>query len=550
MSGGVREKSSSGVLLVKVDKMSNPMRTIVLKIYNPSKRKKNIMDEALLNYSKAFQYLLDRAYDDLEYIEKNFRDDSGKYRANHITGWIDKKLSKELNKLCIEPFKDSLKVDFSATLAGFLNLKTANIEVSYPSSFISHEEIDEEYEKILSTFIKAETPDSPHEFNKKINKLTGKVDNLRSIFFCRYSKNRNYNLLYNPKNHKYYAKIYLMNSKNENRKEISNSTDNILIYIDKDGGTLSEKNGKKCFLLFPLSFGRWQESYLKKALEHPEIIKTARLIKRNNEYYLSVNILGYAAPKIEIENYMGVCRGIDNVINYSVVDKYANLLSEGHFNIDKKNCEKNALYKIASGIIGIAGEKSCRIIMTRFLKFTDGIIIKEDKESKPLLNSGQYYKLYKIIEYKVQEYGLPPPVRVSSFGVFNTCPRCGENCKSNRLSSSTLICTKCGMTMNIERLGSLNLARRLIKYNSDTIKIEVQNTGEGIKFINKDIELELLPKDPFNCADEFRVQIDKIIKDFYYNKAAEAEKPGFKKKFSLIKKLEEHKDIFEVIRIE
>lgn len=527
--------------------MAKSMHTIVLQLYKPSTRKKSIIDEAMLNYSRAFQYLLDKAYEDLKLITENYRDYNGGYSAKGLAKWISGSLNKELNRFCIEPLKDSIKIDFASVLAGYLNLKSRDANTKYPYTYVCDEKVQEEYEKLIDMC--TEDNEFYEELEHNINKLLNKSNNLRAIYFCRYSKNRNYSLLYNPDSNRYYVKLYLMNSKNENRKPL-NPSDKTLIYVDKDREVFKERESKKSFLLLPLSFGRWQEAYLKKALETPEVLKTARLVKRNEKYYISINILCDIEAMVETNNYMGVGRGIDNVLNYSVVDKDGDVLNELHPSIDDNVIRNDTLHRLADDIVSTAKVMSCKIIMEKFLSGGDGITASREKSLKPLMSLGEYSSLYKIVKYKALKQGLPPPVKVSSFGLFNTCPRCSTNSKANRFSNKLMICTNCGMTMEVERLGSLNLAKKLIRYKSDIIKIKALDTKEGVRFINKDLELEFFPKDPFDCADEFAEKINEIIRDFYRNRVLETRKPNFKRKFSLIKKLEQQEDIFKVIKIE
>ena len=92
--------------------MNRSVKTITLKLHNIGRDKKNIIDEAMTNYSKAFQYLLDAAACEIEDIRNRYKDSNGKYRAFNVKAWIDKELNEKLSSFSIEPFKDSLKIDF------------------------------------------------------------------------------------------------------------------------------------------------------------------------------------------------------------------------------------------------------------------------------------------------------------------------------------------------------------------------------------------------------------------------------------------------------
>ena len=211
--------------------VSMSMSTIILKLYKPGLRKSMVIDEAMLNYSRAYQYLLDKAEPQIEAIMEKYVNDKGKYSSRDIVKWIDRKLAKELNEFCIEPFKDSIKLDFAAMLTGYLNLKTVDKSAIFPSVYATSGELEEQYDNIMSEYINF--GEFSYDIEKKIKKLTFKYGKLRPLFFCRYSTNRNYSLLYNPDNNRYYAKIYLMNVKNEKRQNLIPFPDKTFIYIEK-----------------------------------------------------------------------------------------------------------------------------------------------------------------------------------------------------------------------------------------------------------------------------------------------------------------------------
>lgn len=489
---------------------SKSARTIVLKLFKPGLRKREIIDDAILNYSKAFQYLLESAYMDIENISSSYKDSTGRYRADFISKWVSKELDKKLNEFNIEPFKDSIKIDFAATLAGYLNLKLKDSTAEYPSSNIT-----------------------------------------RALFFCRYSIKRNYSLLYNPEKDRYFAKIYLMNVKSEKRRSLTQCDAHALYYIDKNREIFKESSGKKCFLLFPLSFGKWQEKQLKEVIEKPETIKTARLTKRKNEYYLSINLVKERPEKIKTANYIGITRGIDNTINYAIVDEAGNFIDMGFKKNNNNSIHINDIHAMANSFVEIAKENRCQVIMERLVNRGDGLFWKEEdgKCCFPSLSMYWYNQLCTILNYKLPDNGLPEIIKVSGINIFYTCPQCGMNSKKNRFSGEMLICTNCGKTIDIEKAGCLNLARRLIKFKNDKIKIKVERNEKGIGFVNTDLGLEFYPENPNDCALEFKEKINSLIEDFYNNINTEYKKDNFKKRLSFIKRLEESSNIFDLLEI-
>jgi putative transposase len=525
--------------------MTQSVKTIILKLHKPTSGKRAIIDEAMINYSRAYQYLLHKAEKEIDIIMEKHCDSRGRFRGSYITSWISSHLDKELNNFNIEPFKDSIKIDFSSALAGYLNSKLSGRDVSYPFVYIDKEDFEEEYTKLLDE-CSNDTSSSNPEY--KISKLVSRCQNRRSLFFCRYASNRNYSILYDPEKQRYFAKIYLMNAKSEKRKEASNLENKKLYYIDKEEKLFKEGRSKRCFLLFPLSFGKYQEKYLKEAIKTPEILKTARLSKKNGEYYLSINLVMDKIDIVSTENYMGISRGLD-AVNYSVVNETGSQLVSGHIKVKDNTIEQNEIHAIANDLLKIAHDNKCKITMEKLIDKGDNLTWtdKQGKTYIPLMNLAAYNQLCGIMDYKALELGLPKIIKVSSVNIFSTCPSCGNSSKANRFSKDRIICVSCGMSMDINMVGSLNLAGRLINYSKDKIKIIVEDTDKGVKFTSKELGLEYYPTNPYDCLDEFMEVIDSIIHEFYDNIDVNRKNEGFKRRLSLIKKIEANKNIFELV---
>lgn len=81
----------------------------------------------------------------------------------------------------------------------------------------------------------------------------------------------------------------------------------------------------------------------------------------------------------------------------------------------------------------------------------------------------------------------------------------------------------------------------------DKIKIKVEKNDENLRFVNKDLGLDFIPDNPYNCKDEFISELKRIIKEFYRSPIRNDKQ--YKKKLSLIKKIENCENIFEKIQI-
>lgn len=522
--------------------------TITLKLHRPSKYKKEVIDEALLNYTKAYQHLLDYFFDRIDGIIGSCKNEQWKINTLSIRKLITKELDEKLNDFSVEPFKDSLKMDISASLAGYISTRRKDKKVGYPRAYIYQEEFDKEYKELLQKYTDENANQGTED---EIKYIIRKSENLRPLFFCRYSVNRNYSILYDAEKDRYYVKIYLMNVKNEKRKKLIKADGKQLIYLSKDKEIFREGRCKNTFLIFPLSFGKWQEKYLRMAIDNPGILKTARLTRNKGEYYLAINIEEEKPVRVDTNNFMGITRGIEHAVNYSIIDNKGNILAGGFQQPRQNSVTKGSLDNISNNLIALARKYKCQIIMESLISKGDFLtwIDKSGRVYKPLLGCQEYNVLSKSIEYNAARSGLPPTIRVSAVNIHFTCPVCGRTSKNNRFSSSLMICTSCGTSRSIDSIGSFNLANKLILYSKDTIKIRVENTPEGVRFINKDLELEYYPSDIFNCSEEFMEVIESLIKEFYVHIDNELHKKNFKKKLSLIKKIEKNRNIFELIEI-
>ncbi len=533
------------------------MRTITLKLHNPGKRKREIMERAMLNYSRAYQYLLDKACKHIEDIRRDYKDARGNYRANLIAKWVDKGLSKELNRFDVQPFKDALKIDFGMTLASYLSLSEIQQHANYPIAYLSEEKWQAKYENAMARLTDEAQP--LYECDRQIKRIIAKSTSVKPIFFCRYATNRDYCLLYDDKNDKYYAKLYLMNVKDQNRKAIPGQKDAELTYIHKESKVLESTGRKERFILLPLSFGRWQEKYLKQALHKSEMLKTARLIKKKNEYYLSVSIDIGEAEKVETTTYLGIARGLKSPVHYTAADQDSQVVDSGALLINGISGVQNRSYplpvhevhKLANTIVNIACRERSQVVMQALYDKGDKLQWKDQGNISymPILSPYSYNELIRILEYKLTEKGLPAPIRVSPVGIFYTCPACRMHTGQNRFSRDLFICVTCGKTMDIEQLGSLNLARRLNQHHQGTVKVKLENTPKGVKFTNKILGLNYYANHSNHCMDEFWDEIERIIQDFRTNIEEHTKHKDFKKKYSLIKKLESAEDLNRLIQI-
>jgi putative transposase len=408
--------------------LAKAFKTITLKLHNPSSYKKRVMDEALMNYTRAFQYLLQRANDEIEEISSNFIDEKGQYRTYNIKNWFRGDIDAKLNEFSIEPFKDSIKIDFSGVIAEYLTKQKMGEDINFPSGYISEEEHEKKASRVVHSF------GDNCEITHSNNTLIQGYKKMRPIYFCRYSERRNFCVLYAPLEDRYYAKVYLMNVKNDKRKIALCNNSKKLIYINKNKDSFIENGRKNCYLLFPLAFGKYQEEYLREARNKPEVLKTARLYKKGEEYFLSINIEIEKKECIETTSYLGVSRSLVKVVNCTIVDNEGDQLSSSGIDSMTEDFEESELNRLANEILELGRKNHSQIILENLNKIGDklGWVEKNGRSYYPIININKYNKLASILENKVNEYELPKPIRVSGVGIYYTCPNCLSNSEANR----------------------------------------------------------------------------------------------------------------------
>jgi putative transposase len=481
------------------------MRTVVLKLHKPGKAKKDIIDKALLDYNKALDFLFEKGTSELPAMTEKYGGKDSRYNAMALSKWIDSDISRELNQYDVQPFKDSLKLEFGIAAESCL---------------------------------------------RSGNHFPGQAIQSRPIYFCRYDTKRSYCLLYDNTKDRYYAKLYLLNGAHTRAISGVSGYGGRLVHIHRDGSILERSGRREAFIIVPLEFGKWQEKILKEAADKPGNFKTARLFKKNGGYYLAVSIETGESENIRTSTFMGVSRGIKSSLNYMVVDEEGKILEQGPvFHTEQSRSQGavfhseqsrsqgagnwavsvrnkpdpvsglagisvNELHEAANFIVDKAYLYKARVIVQNLPGRSDRLGWAENGQERvqPEYRQQDYKRLIRLLDYKLPWKCLPKPVKVSSVGIFYSCPECGFHSKSNRLNWDFFICTRCGMAMEIDRLGSLNLARRLIDYNSSKIKITVIRAEEGVNFANRILGLDLFSYYQENQLMELKDEIEGIMK--------------------------------------
>jgi putative transposase len=507
-------------------------KTLMLQIYKPSGHKRALIDIAILRYSRALQALLDRYRDELIKLSKS----EVNVTRSMLLSLIDKDTVKDLNDFNVQPFKDSLKIDFAFLAATFIAQSKKNRNTGYPCVFLD----PLRYCSLISDIIKQfdDRLICKSRFEYEYSKITSHVDRLHPLYFGRYSAHRDFCLLYDEFTGRFYAKLYLVNLADSIYS--AQTTGKLsLKYVTAGMPAMLNQSGKKRYIVVPLAFGKSQQEYLKHTLDNPSIIHTARLLKKGNKYYLMVNVDCATEHVLTTSTTMGVARNSVGGLHYTICDESGGVVSNG--NIGSNYNESQMPFFFSKNIVKIAFENKSQVVLESNGGKNDEVLFKKDTGAEPL-TAKQYSSLAEILKYKLDEKRLPPPIEVSANGLYCTCPLCEKRTRKNCISSEIFACVECGYASISESIGSINLAQRLIKYRSDKVPVYVSESDNGLMFYNKCLNFEcMLPKD---CSDytQMYYELNLLVH-------CKAEFESNSKIYSILKKLRESPNIKDTVRI-
>ena len=405
--------------------------TVTLKLFRPSRAKQALLQDASRRYAEAFRWLLVQAESRLEEFHAFSLRGDASCSSRFLRTWVDKEMSREMNRFGIEPFKDSLKNDFAAWMASYL--------------------------------VRWEQDDS--------TKFT--LPDRRALLFCRYDTKRDWCLAYNPETDRFFAKLYLVNRDGSMKNGSTGTTR--LIHVHRDRTPLCDSMRMLRYVLVPLAFGKRQEAVLKNAIQHPERFRCARLLQRNGEWYLACSLEMEEIPQVPMENRIGFARAMHMAFSYTVSSTDGRVLTNGleplppHALRPDGEWTVNGLHHVANRMTALSREHAAQAVIAPLIRKGDHLHWADAQQvlHGPKIDGKAWNRILNLLRYKLPMHGLPPPVAVSPNNMFRSCPVCGRTSIRNRMGRDHFLCVDCGHTQRLDTLGSRNLALRLYEYEQN-----------------------------------------------------------------------------------
>ncbi len=122
----------------------------------------------------------------------------------------------------------------------------------------------------------------------------------------------------------------------------------------------------------------------------------------------------------------------------------------------------------AKQIVAYAATHHAQVVMEEMKEFATGqalraVSTKPHKTAlRAMLNRRQFERLHQIVDWRLEELGLPPVRLVGASYISQTCPVCGYCDKGNRAAEDwrQFVCQRCSMTGDVDVIAAMNVARK------------------------------------------------------------------------------------------
>lgn len=470
--------------------------TAKLKVHNPSRRKRAILDRALEEYTRAYAELLAWAKDNLPLLEEK-----GRYHGRFTEPSIRKvlPLPSTLKHYDLHSSaRDALLVDVAGALCSYFELREDYPLTTFPTC---RDPCPEAYPNALEEFA-AVLDDEAQENERRVRLLKIARGTVMPLYFSRpdgVPRSRNFSLLCDPDQSRYYALLFLLPGRNSSQPLLEGKGNLARMGWPQGNDPAAPRPAfttKPCgALLLPIELGRWHvEAFLEPCLRGDVNVRSAFLSRaeRNGhepDYYVHITF-EFSPPKVDAETVLGVDRGLANLIALTVTDKCGKVMhQELHPGQDLIDYQKYAFTEYRSRqrrgrdirgqrVIARANEEVCHRLANRIAavakQFRSQVVMeylkgfKEQRKSFGLLKRAPLQRIQQILEYRLPMQGLPPPKYVGPAYTSRECPHCGygygvKGRGVNRPQQDTFRCEHCGYQTHADLNGSHNIARRWLE---------------------------------------------------------------------------------------
>lgn len=456
-------------------------KTAVFKIHNPSQRKRAMLRQAMKLHHLAFEKLLNAFRPDIARLAEMGQRDR------------DREMLRRAAEI-VRPLplgngpKQAVQQDAVATIDSHIELRDVMETVGYPTVPPINGQAPD-YAAALDRIANAITVEEEATLRDELARAA-RMGALRPILFLKNRASDGFLLLRNPETGRLFCWLNLHPATSRFAAPVRVSE-----MIDVRTGDLVSFTSKTG-ALFPLAFGRAFHGERFLALGLPQ---SAKLVWRRtrggapcDEFELHVTFQ-YEVPRRQTELWLGIDRGVYNLVAYAVVTDDGSIVATGAISgkglrhrqrIEERRVAQaqrrgkaptgakrrawadEAVHVAANAIADLAARHNARVVLEDLSALS---AVRRQKRTpgtrrggfNKLLGRVQYEKLKAVLSYKLAERGLPfhPQAHaVRAAGTSQTCPECGHWHRDNRrkepvadgFKMDVFACVNCGHTADAD----------------------------------------------------------------------------------------------------
>ena len=468
------------------------IKTVKVKLHNPSKHKRAILDRVFLRWTLASDLALRWAQEHLDTFD-GCKDQRENYRADLIAEVLRQRVGQKVKHFGLHSsLEAALWRDIGRVLASFFERLKQDPNTGYPT-LDRVKPNSARYEAALEALATWNPTNACPEQSGGVpihnltfialqSELLAAARELdfhpRPIYFSRpdaVPHRRNFSILYDEERDRYLALLYLVPGDASERHRKPLIVRKPLLALNKHEEYLRETGRASSALLFPLEMGSWQQrTFFDLAREDPLAIRTAQLIREVNrksevEYYLAIGVDLSLPEPIEPVNILAVHHTLEGEV-YALVTNFDGKVL--HYEqvagpLEREDAlqqrrawqrrgkrtphrvvrerAKHHYHAAANRIVTLAVKHRTRVgvedLSYRRIK-TDRKAVNRRAEGAPV---GQ---LTDLLSYKLPFAGLPAPLKVGGISP-RECHRCDKDSREKTVRADGCItCPLCGLEMD------------------------------------------------------------------------------------------------------
>lgn len=486
------------------------VKTAKFKLHNPSRRKRAMLDHALLHNHLAYTKVLKALTPLLKSIvaeerqirlsEQNLPDNERKSLARERRWKRFSLLEKQINGILAPlPICNAAKAQRSipgnilGQIESHIELHDNQDTVGLPTVQSLHAE-QVPFEDALQALVQSRNAEEENAARIDMERVV-KAGQLRPLFFVGNRKASGFLFLRRLEDNQCFIFLNLVPktsrfarlTKAEQCRPSSRHVQNLVNL--RTGEIINFRSTTGC--LFPIEFGRdYQDAEF---LQRGSPL-SAKLLKRDDRYEVHI-AFEFQTNRIEPKTVLGVDRGIYNLASVSVIEKNGAIIERENIDglqlrfvqrtlerreIDLQRRGKpkplkgksriyaadEAVHTTANRIVLLAVKHEAQVVMENLSAMTSRRGKRRKSPFNRVLNRSQYTKLQKVLAYKLAIAGLSPAREVHPSYTSQACSACGHISRENRVKVAVgdgfrtheFKCVVCGFNDDADLNASRNIA--------------------------------------------------------------------------------------------